>query len=194
MICYLKISSPTNLAKGVIMDFIPFPFPNKKYSVIYADPPWRYDFSKSDSRKVENQYSTISVNEICNIDVPTGDNAVLYLWATAPKLPEALLVMKSWGFKYKSCGVWDKMKLGMGYWFRGQHELLLVGVKGNFSPPSPSLRISSVIREARGVHSKKPNKIRDYITTWYPDENKLELFSRQKTDGWDVWGNEVPII
>lgn len=98
----------------------------KKYEVIYADPPWRYDFSKSNSREIENQYPTMSVDEICSLKVPTADNAVLYLWATAPKLLEALRVMDAWGFEYKTNAVWDKQIIGMGYWFRGQHELLLV--------------------------------------------------------------------
>ena len=164
---------------------------DKKYQVIYSDPPWRYDFSKSDSRKIENQYPTMTVEEICNMKIPSDDNAVLYLWATAPKLEEALKVMKAWGFQYKSNAIWDKVKIGMGFWFRGQHELLLVGVKGKFSPPIPSLRIGSVIREARKAHSKKPDIIREYIGKWYSDKNKLELFAREKFEGWDVFGNEV---
>jgi len=163
----------------------------KKYQVIYADPPWRYDFSKSDSRKIENQYPTMTVEEICNMQVPSDDNAVLYLWATAPKLEEAFKVMKAWGFQYKSHAIWDKGKVGMGYWFRGQHELLMVGVKGKFSPPEPSKRISSVIKENRSVHSRKPEKIRDYIANCYAKFNKLELFCRKKAKGWDVFGNEV---
>lgn len=157
----------------------------KKYSIIYADPPWRYDFSKSDSRKIENQYPTMSVEEICSLDIPSEDNSVLYLWATSPKLLEALQVMKSWGFNYKSQAVWDKEIIGMGYWFRGQHEILLVGIKGKFSPPK--LKVSSVFRSRRNKHSKKPNIVRDYIYSAYPDESKIELFARNKTDGWDIW-------
>ena len=97
---------------------------DKKYNIIYADPPWRYDFSKSNNRKIENQYPTMTVDEICNLPIPTSKNAVLYLWATAPKLLEALKVMKAWGFEYKTNAVWDKDAIGMGFWFRGQHELL----------------------------------------------------------------------
>lgn len=122
---------------------------DKKYQVIYSDPPWRYDFSKSDSRKIENQYPTMTVEEICKMEVPIDDNAVLFLWATAPKLEEALLVMKAWKFSYRSQAIWDKEKVGLGYWFRGQHEILLVGVKGKMHPPKPKLRISSVIREKK---------------------------------------------
>ena len=163
----------------------------KKYQVIYADPPWRYNFSKSKSRKIENHYPTMSLESICNLSIPFDDNAVLYLWATSPKLLEALKVMSAWGFEYKSHAIWDKGKVGMGYWFRGQHELLLVGVRGKFSPPVASSRISSVIYEKRGVHSVKPSFIRDLISNWYSNYNKLELFARGKCEGWDVWGNEV---
>lgn len=163
----------------------------KKYQVIYADPPWRYSFSKSKSRKIENQYPTMTVEDICKMEIPTDDNAVLYMWATAPKLEEAFKVMEAWGFKYKTHAIWDKQAMGMGYWFRGQHELLMVGVKGKFSPPSSSLRISSVISEKRSKHSKKPNKVRDYISSWYPESDRLELFARTTSEGWDVFGNEV---
>ena len=164
---------------------------NKKYSVILADPPWSYSFSKSNSRKIENHYPTMSVEDICNMKIPIDDNAVLYLWATAPKLEEALMVMKKWGFKYRSHAIWNKGKIGLGYWFRNQHELLLVGVKGNFSPPPPKLRISSIIEEDRTKHSKKPSKIRNYIARCYPNHNKLEIFARQGEIGWSVFGNEV---
>ena len=163
----------------------------KVNQIIYADPPWRYNFSKSNSREIENQYQTMTLTDIKNLDIPTEDNAVLYLWATAPKLLEALEVMRAWGFEYKTQMIWDKEIIGMGYWFRGQHELLLVGVKGNFSPPPQSLRVSSVYKERRTKHSKKPNRIRELIAEWYPDKTKVELFAREKTEGWDVWGNEV---
>jgi len=163
----------------------------KKYQVIYADPPWRYSFSKSDSRQIENQYKTMSLDDIKSLNVPSEKDSVLYLWATAPKLLEALEVMKAWGFIYKTQAVWDKEIIGMGYWFRGQHEILLVGTKGKFSPPKQTLRISSVYRERRTKHSKKPNKIREMISFWYPCHSKLELFAREKVFGWNIWGNEV---
>jgi len=161
------------------------------YEVIYADPPWRYSFSKSDSRKIENQYPTMTVKEICELKVPSAKDSVLYLWTTAPKLIEGLQVMKAWGFTYKSQAIWDKEVIGMGYWFRGQHEILLVGTKGNFSPPPSELRKSSVFRFKRSLHSKKPDEIRNLITSWFPDKTKLEMFARTAPDGWNVWGNEV---
>lgn len=163
----------------------------KRYQIIYADPPWRYRHSATKSRQVENQYPTMELTDIQRIELPCEDNAVLYLWATAPKLEEALSVLNAWGFDYRTCLVWDKEIIGMGYWFRGQHELLLVGVKGYFSPPAQALRVSSVLRHRRERHSKKPNIVVDWIDNWYPDMSKLELFARNKRLGWDCWGNEV---
>jgi len=163
----------------------------KKYQIIYADPPWQYNFSKSDSRQIENQYPTMTCKDIMLLDIPSGDNSVLYLWATAPKLKEALCVMEAWGFDYKTHAIWDKEIIGMGYWFRGQHELLLVGTKGLFSPPEQTKRIASVIKSRRERHSKKPNVVIDYIDEWYPDATKIEIFARNKRLGWDCWGNEV---
>ena len=173
----------------------------KKYQIIYADPPWKYDFSSSRNRDIENQYPTMELQEIKDLKVPSEDNSVLFLWATAPKLLEALEVMKEWGFIYRTNFVWDKKIIGCGWWNRGQHELLLVGVKGKFSPPPQSKRVSSVLVDKRKEHSKKPDFVREFINNWYPDKTKLELFSRPNPqikldgtntfDGWDVWGNEV---
>lgn len=164
----------------------------QEYEVILADPPWKYDFSKSDSRKVENQYPTMTTEEICALDITVADNAVLYLWATAPKLLEALKVIEAWGFVYKTHAIWDKRMVGMGYWFRGQHELLLVAVRGVFSPPPPNMRVSSVIRSVRSEHSEKPKHIREIIAQSFPGKSKLELFARSKAEGWETWGDEAP--
>ena len=170
----------------------------KKYQIIYADPPWRYDFCKDNSDKIEVHYPTMTLEDICRLEVPSEDNAVLYLWATAPKLLEALEVMKAWGFNYKTQAIWDKGWVGMGYWFRGQHELLLVGVKGKFSPPIPTLRESSVYRENKSKHSKKPLYFKELLDKQFPGKTKLEMFARPedktlftKEDKWDYWGNEV---
>jgi N6-adenosine-specific RNA methylase IME4 len=163
------------------------------YDVILADPPWRYSFSVSKSRQIETQYPTMTQPELCSLCIPAAPDSALYLWATAPKLPEALEVMKAWGFTYKSHAIWDKVKTGMGYWWRGQHELLLVGTKGKFSPPPPAQRSSSVHTEARGKHSVKPTVFHRLIEIWYPRARLLEMFARSRYSGqWDVWGNEAP--
>jgi N6-adenosine-specific RNA methylase IME4 len=162
------------------------------YSVILADPPWSYGFSASTSRAIENQYPTMAVADIKALQVPAAENAVLYLWATAPKLIEALEVMQAWGFEYKTQMIWDKQILGMGYWARGQHELLLIGTKGKFSPPAQGLRVSSVYREKRGKHSKKPDYFNKLLEDMFPKETFLELFARRRyNDKWAVWGNQV---
>ncbi len=171
------------------------PFPNKKYQIIYADPPWQYEHCISNSRKIENQYPTMILDDIKSLKIPKDKDSILFLWATAPKLTEAIEVMTAWGYSYRTNLVWDKEVLGMGYWLRNQHELLLIGVCGNVHPPSPELRISSVLRVKRAGHSDKPDHVKFLISKWYPDFLKIELFAREKTpllkeNNWDKWGNE----
>lgn len=168
------------------------PFPDKKYDVILADPPWNYDFS-TPRRQVENHYDTMTLDEIKELPVSSisSDACVLYLWATAPKLIEALDVMKSWEFTYKTQCIWDKEIIGMGFWFRGQHEMLLVGTKGKTHPPAQSDRDSSVYRERRGRHSAKPSYYQDRIEAYFPNASRIELFARTQRKNWDAWGNEV---
>ena len=166
-------------------EFTPLP------RLVLADPPWRYDFSKSDSRQIENQYPTATVPEIIKHSPATDKDCVLFLWATVAKLQEAMAVMEGWGFKYKTGAVWDKEIIGMGYWFRGQHELLLVGTKGKAKPPEQPDRVSSVFRERRSRHSKKPICVYEWIEKAFPDLPKLEMYCREPRPGWQVWGNEV---
>jgi len=136
--------------------------------------------------------NTMNLEDIKNMEVPAKEDCLLFMWATAPKLDEALGVLNAWGFTYRSCLIWDKMKIGMGYWFRVQHELLLVGVKGKVHPPPPTERISSIFKRKRSnIHSRKPNEIRKLISQWYPDKSKIELFARQQFKGWESWGNET---
>lgn len=161
------------------------------YDLIYADPPWKYGFSRSSRRKIENHYETMGLDEIKSYSVPAKPNSLLFLWATAPKLIEALSVMMAWGFEYKTHLVWDKGKIGMGYWCRGQHELLLVGVRGKFSPPSPNDRIGSIYREVRTAHSAKPKGMRNWIEKAFPTASKIELFARDRYEGWDAEGYEI---
>lgn len=165
----------------------------KKYQIIYADPPWRYNFSPSNKSKIEQYYETMSEEDIANLTISqiADKNCVLYLWATSPKLLEALKVMKSWGFEYKTCAIWDKDSIGMGYWFLGQHELLLIGTKGKIAPPKAKFRVSSIYTEKKKGHGIKPDYFRQLIMRSFPDLNKVELFARQEVDGWDCIGNEI---
>lgn len=164
----------------------------QKYSVIYADPPWQYERPVSDSRQIENQYPTMSLDAIKAIPVSdlTTDAAILYLWTTSPKLEESMQVINAWGFSYRSCAVWDKEVMGMGYWFRQQTELLLVGIRGDMPSPEPSSRVSSLITSRRGKHSQKPECVYSMIERMYPELPRIELFSRQQRPGWSVFGNQ----
>ena len=166
------------------------------YSVLFGDPPWRYDFAQTRNREIENQYNTMELEDIKVLEVGSlcHVDSVLYLWATAPKLPEALEVMEAWGFEYKTNYVWVKDKIGMGYWNRGQHEHLLIGTRGSFPPPVPESRVPSVISAARGKHSEKPVIVYELLEKLYPDMGKIELFARKRREGWTVMGNEIDQI
>lgn len=165
--------------------------PTGEYSVIMADPPWRYQFSETSIREIENQYPTMDLSEIRSLTVPAADDSILFMWTTAPKLEEAFSVLNSWGFTYKTCAIWDKERKGMGYYFRINHEILLVATKGKFPAPSPENRPDSIIRSPRGEHSKKPEEFYEIIEAMYPEASKLEMFCRSPREGWNAWGNEV---
>ena len=161
------------------------PFP-----VLYADPPWRYEDAEP-TRAVENNYPTMSLDEIKRLDVPACDDAVLFLWATSPKLEEALEVLKAWGFQYRTCMVWVKDKIGMGYYARQRHELLLIGKRGNLPVPDPEDRPDSVVMAPRAGHSEKPEAFYEVIERMYPTCERVELFARHPRDGWAAWGNQA---
>lgn len=167
----------------------PKPIPQGTFNVILADPPWQYDLQKRGSTL--GHYQDLSVNEICNLKPSSSEDAILFLWATNPKLPEALQVMQAWGFIYKTNLVWVKDKIGTGYYFRGQHELLLVGVKGSIGVPEEQNRPSSVLNSARQEHSKKPTEVYELIEKMYPNRQYLEFYARNQREGWTSWGNEV---
>jgi len=166
----------------------------RRYPVIYADPPWRYENPPmgGTNRSIENHYPTMTLEEICALPVQdvAADDAILYLWATAPKLIECMEVIKAWGFEYRTNMVWDKMKIGMGYHARNQHELLLIARRGNMPPPEPGQQPPSVIRIDRGEHSSKPIEFYEIIERNYPGIGKIELFCRSPREGWSVWGNQ----
>lgn len=173
--------------------------PSGKYSVILADPPWRYEFAETDNRAVENQYPTLTADEIACFEDADGrpvadlaaDDAVLYLWATSPKLREALAVIQGWGFEYVTSLVWVKDRIGMGYWARERHELLLVARRGDIRVPPPELRPDSVIEAPRGRHSEKPEAVHLFIEAIWPDEPKVEVFARLARPGWSAVGNQL---
>ena len=173
-------------------------FPKGKFQVIYADPPWEYDFSETQSREIENHYPTMKLKDIKEltdgkrtVQDLLSDDCVLFLWTTSPKLEEGLSVLNEWGFKYVTCAIWDKKVMGMGYYFRQQNEILLVGKRGNLPLPDPENRVSSIISAKRTEHSRKPEEVYEILEKMYPERTKIELFSRNGREGWTMWGNGI---
>jgi N6-adenosine-specific RNA methylase IME4 len=177
------------------------PFPNKKYQIIYADPPWSYNdkmsgHSFSLGPKYETQskqwISQLPVNEISEKD------CCLFLWVTSPLFDEGIKVLEDWGFTYKTVAfVWSKYtkngKLihNLGRWTMGNVECCLLGVKGKPNSWRIDKSIKQIVQAERTRHSQKPQAVRDRIVRLLGDRPRIELFARQKTEGWDVWGNEV---
>ena len=170
----------------------------KKYSIIYADTPWRYEMKKGQG-VAENHYSTMGIEEICGLPVQEicAKDCVLFLWVTFPQLPEAFKVIKAWGFCYKTVAfVWIKQNrsgkgyfFGLGYWTRSNAEICLLAVKGK--PKRISRKVFQLIFSPLQEHSKKPAEARVRIVELMGNLPRIELFARQQSPGWDVWGNEV---
>lgn len=163
-----------------------------KYRVIYADPPWKYGDGGYGSGPAEFHYPTMTVEEICELPVQelALSNAVLFIWVTSPLLEDVFRVIAAWGFKYKASFVWDKVKHNVGHYVSVRHEFLLIATRGSCTPDDKRL-IDSVQEIERGKHSEKPEAFRVYIDQMYPNGKRVELFARKKTDGWDVWGNQI---
>lgn len=172
--------------------------PQKRFGVILADPEWRFEpYSRETGmdRAADNHYPTSETDVICARPVQdiAAPDCALFLWATVPMLRDALRVMAAWGFDYKSHLIWKKDRLGTGYWFRNQHELLLVGTRGERLPaPAPGMQFPSLIEAPVGDHSEKPDLAYEIIEKYFPNLPKIELNARRARAGWDSWGNEAP--
>lgn len=178
---------------------------DKKYNIIYADPPWRFQVWSRDTgleRSADKHYHTMQKKDIQNmrnvIDKISDKNCVLFLWVTAPCLEEGLELIKAWGFTYKTIAfTWikqnkksDSLFWGMGYYTRANTELCLLATRGK-----PLKRVSkavhSVIISKIREHSRKPDEVRERIVELFGNLPRIELFARQKIEGWDCWGDEV---
>ena len=170
----------------------------KKYTVLYADPPWRYR-NKPNGRSPESHYPTMKTEGICALPVQAlaAEDCALFLWVTMPMLFEAQKVLAAWGFRYKTVAfVWVKQNRkgsgifwGMGYWTRANVELCLLATRGH--PQRRAKNIHQVIISPVEEHSKKPEEARRRIEALLGEVPRLELFARRPSPGWDVWGNEV---
>jgi ParB family chromosome partitioning protein len=165
-----------------------------KYRIIYADPPWAYNDSRSGqgTTGATDHFPSMTLEDICALPIKniTEENAVLFLWVTSPLLEECFEVIKAWGFKYKTSFVWDKVKHNMGHYNSVRHEFLLVCTRGSCVPDDARL-FDSVQSIERTEHSKKPEEFREIINTLYLTGARLELFARQHTARWDAWGYEA---
>ena len=180
---------------------------DKKYNIIYADPPWQYqnyNYAKTNrgikaKRGVVKEYPVMNIEEIYNLPINqiAYNDCILFLWVTFPLLQEGINTTKEWGFTYKTVAFnWvkknkksDSWFWGMGNWTRSNSEICLLAIKGN--PKRISARVHSIIDTPIAEHSKKPEIVRNKIVELCGDIPRIELFARQCSDGWDCWGNEV---
>ena len=166
---------------------------NKKYNIIYADPPWKY------STDVSRHYPTVPIKDIHNfpIDEFADENCALFLWVTMGILPEAIETVKQWGFRYVTVAFnWVKTNkgngkpfLGMGAWTRANSEICLFGIRGKLKRQSAN--VPQIVLSQRREHSRKPDEIRDMIIKLMGDLPRVELFARESMAGWDCWGNQT---
>ena len=185
------------------------PFPDKRYDIIYADPPWLHcggcidrggDTGNTGISTVARHYPTMSFDELCQLPLAriTNNDCLLFLWVTSPNLDIAMNVGQVWGFKYITVGfAWDKQRTVIGRYTMSQVELCLIFKRGNIPKPRGARNVRQFLSCKRGGHSEKPWEIRQRITEMFPTQSKIELFARVNgrlfppMEGWDYWGNEA---
>lgn len=174
---------------------------SRKYQIIYADPPWTYADPKGNDPKMGGiTYPTMTLEEIKNLPIReiSEKDCALFLWVTMPMLAEGLQVIEAWGFKYITCAfTWVKLNpkgegiySGLGHWTNGNAELCLFAKKGH--PKRQAKNVKQIVLAPRGKHSAKPEEVRNRIVSLIGDLPRIELFAREKVEGWDIWGNELP--
>ena len=177
------------------------PFPNKKYNIIYCAPAWYFKTysDKGNKRSAVQHYNCMSINDIYDLPVNAicSDDCILFIWVIDPMLPEAMEVIKRWGFTFKTVAfTWVKENkksdgyfTGMGYWTRCNPEQCLLATKGK--PKRLSKSVRQLVISKLQQHSKKPDCVRNKIVELCGDVSRIELFARQRVKGWDSWGNEL---
>ena len=186
--------------------------PDKKYQVIYADPPWDYGGKMQYDKtcvKSENigfernvfissasfKYPTVRLNDLKKLNVPSiaADDCLLFMWTTGPQFANSIELGESWGFEYKTVAfVWDKQVHNPGRYTLSQTEFVLAFKKGKFPTPRGARNVKQLVSVHRGQHSEKPEIVIDGITKMFPEQSKIELFARKNYYGWDNWGLEIP--
>ena len=200
-----------NIKINPLGDLYP-PLPDKKYNIIYADPPWDYggkmQYDKS-SIKTENigfkkdifisaasfKYPTLKIDDLKKLDIKSisAEDCLLFMWTTGPQLLISIELGVYWGFEYRTVAfVWDKMIHNPGRYTLSQTEMCLVFKRGRIPTPRGARNIRQLITVSRGIHSEKPEQVIDGITKMFPEQKKIELFARKNYVGWDSWGLEIP--
>lgn len=185
--------------------------PCKKYDIIYADPPWHYngkiqfDKSSKDRESLDPakkifissasfKYPTVKTKDLMKIPIEqiAKDDCLLFMWSTNPHLAQAIDLGEAWGFEYKTVAfVWDKMNHNPGQYTLSNCELCLVFKRGRIPKPRGARNIQQLVRSRRREHSMKPDEIRNKIAELFPVQEKIELFARVRTLGWDAWGLDI---
>jgi len=173
----------------------------KKYSIIYADPPWLYKCGANHLRKtcmingkndVPYDSMTIKDMEQLNVSNIANKDCLLFIWVTSPFLKIGIDLITKWGFEFSTVAfIWHKQRANPGSYTLSECELCLVAKKGRIPTPRGSRKERQFLSKMRTTHSKKPEEIRNRITLMFPKQSKIELFAREQSEGWDVWGNEV---
>jgi site-specific DNA-methyltransferase (adenine-specific) len=176
----------------------------RKYSIIYADPAYNFSnrYKSSDERitNIDDFYETMTIEDICNLPIKnlSKDNSVLFIWSTDAHLEACMKIIKSWGFTYKTIAfVWlKKEKSGKdcfikGVWTGKSTEVCLLATKGKAYHLLKDRKVRQLIRATMGKHSEKPDEARKRIVQMFGNISRIELFAREKSEGWHVWGNEV---
>ena len=173
---------------------------DKKYNIIYADPPWKYKESWGNGSN-EHTYKTMDFEDIKNLPINNlcEKQCHLYLWVTNPFIKQGIELCEKWGFEYKTLITWLKTykdgspEMGMGYYFRGCTEHLIFGIKGKMKCQNKVTRnFFQAVNPKK--HSQKPSVMREIIVSASGDLPRIELFARQTAEGWDSWGDEVGIL
>ena len=180
---------------------------SERFSIIYADPPWKFRSWSPYSTMADRDrksgrltpYPCLSTDQIGSLPIARlcAPDCVLFLWATYPMLPAALMVIRAWGFTYKTVAfTWAKLNpsgngfaTGMGYWTRSNPEICLLATRGH--PRRTSRSVPNLVIARRREHSRKPDEVRERIVRLCGNVPRIELFAREATIGWRVWGNEV---
>lgn len=173
-----------------------------KYNIIYADPAWSFKNKNTGGSMVSGasaHYDVMTLDDICSLPIQeiAADNCVLFMWWVASQPAEALQVVDAWGFTLKTMTGFNWVKktkhgknfFGMGFWTRQGSENCLIAVKGRPKPANHAIR--AVVEAKVGKHSEKPDIFRQRIVELMGDLPRVELFARERAEGWDSWGNEV---